>query len=260
MARIRNEPTWRLTLLRSVLIALALTAIFVGAFYLAKAYAPDTTRDALLVAVVAFGIVGASIFAAMHLGRHEHISSGAHIVQAFVMSTAIGLAGYLYFVQGTGEPHADVTQNISTAPLGNGNIAVEADVEVKNLGSQPLEIKRMNSTLQGVDLESTGPKFANAPMQPWDSDIWNETDIIHGTSGPAFENAELNWPTLRFYSPKKDVNHEIEPQESDPFTVTFLIHCPKYRYVRVATEVEKSGKGKMAWKVNSFVDLKPVCS
>ena len=46
------------------------------------------------------------------------------IFQATVTSVAIVLAGYWYFVERRGQPHADVSQTVQVLPSGQGSISI----------------------------------------------------------------------------------------------------------------------------------------
>lgn len=227
---------------------------FLLTIWIARSFAPESNRASFLIALVGLAMVTLSVVAATYLGRHEHIHTGASIVQAFLTSTAIGLAGYFYFVEGRGKPHADVSQTIQTAPLRNGDIVVEAAVVVKNLGTQRLRVSHITSVLQIVDLKPLGMENVPDSSAPY----WNALDEVGGLRGPAFKEGELRWPQARRFD--GSINHEIEAGESDLITVTFLVPCFDIRYARVATDVTKGGEDQMVWKARSFVDLDSVCS
>jgi hypothetical protein len=235
------------------LAAIVVLVLFAIAIWLARTFAPEDSRGTLLIALVALALVTASVLAATHLGQHEHISTGAHIVQSVVTAAAIGLAGYFYFLEGRGKPHADVSQTVQAAPLPDGNVVVEASVVVKNLGTQPLRITKLVSVLQAVDLRPLSLESIAGDKKPY----WNTIETVGGQSAHAFQEAELQWPQMRRFDDR--INHQIEAGESDLITVTFLVPCVGVRYLRVATDVTKSGREQMAWKARTFVDLDPAC-
>lgn len=191
------------------------------------------------------------------------------------IATVVGIiaAVYLYNVERRSKPHADVSQTVQAVSLPGGDLAIEAYVTVKNLGTQLLTIDHIHSRVQTIDLKDLGaPNLLGLAGEQYQ----NATGIIDGTPKRLFEGTELNWRQLRFHD--QDVLHEIEPGESDLITVTFVLPCPAVRYVRVATDVSKpeteswlaqltkrtepkghAEKHSLVWKTRSMVDVEPAC-
>jgi len=108
-----------------------------------------------------------------------------------------------------------------------------------------------------------------------------------GRSWKLFHEAELQWPTLRWFT--SDIAHEVEPGETDTITATFIVPC-SIATVRVATNLRRTDENPVSahgsrlmqrfidvfkgppqagetaaapavdwWKVRSFVDVASAC-
>jgi hypothetical protein len=193
------------------------------------------------------------------------------VLQATFTIIAIALAGYWYFVERRDQPHADLQQKVEAVPLGDGRIAVEAHVTVRNLGRQLLEIDEFQSRLQIASTDLLGmsglPDKAGVPY-------WSSESAERGDPPRHFTNAELRWPQLNFY--KGAVNHRIEPGESDLLVATFILRCPDISFLRVASDIPKpearqviplpirrrskaANEKRLMWKTRSFVDIREAC-
>lgn len=184
--------------------------------------------------------------------------------QGLVTIIAIIAAGYLYFVERRSKPHADVSQTAQAVSLGEDNVALEASVVVKNLGTQLLKVNRIYSRVQPIDIRDLG---VNDLAGRQGEGYWNAVGNVDGQPRPVFSGTELRWRQLKFHD--RDIKHEIEPGESDLVTVSFVFRCPEARFVRVATDVTKPGGKKddssddeieLVWKTRTMVDLQPICT
>lgn len=234
------------------------------------------TLATLIVLVCAIAI--AVILLARVIGE-ERTNVWVQIFQAVATTAAITLAGYWYFIERRGEPHADVSQTAEVIPLGKGRIAVEVHVHVQNLGRQLLRIDRFVSRLQLADVDHYG---MNDLIGKNGLDYWHSTSVAGKDARAHFNHAELRWPQLNYYDDK--VEHEIEPGESDLLVATFLLNCPPQDFVRVASDVAKpideqtdenteseanllanAGEAhpiddrRMMWKARSFVNVGKIC-
>ena len=223
----------------------------------------------------------------------------AKYAQGVITSTAIILAGYLYFVERRSKPHADVTQTVEAVSVGEGVVAIEASVIVKNLGTQLLTIDHVVSRLQVIDLRPLGVDNLPKLKGP---DYWKAKNA---TGRDVFLGPEMRWRQVRLYDSdefwardaRDRFEHKIEPGESDLTTISFVIPCPKNaRHIRVATEVGNPATGispverirakqvrdkapqpdtsgpsatanpaddqpqEMFWKARTTVHLEPICA
>lgn len=179
----------------------------------------------------------------------------AKLLQALFTLTAFGLAAYWYFVERKGLPHADIEQQVTVVPLAGGLVAIEAHVKIRNLGERLLRIEHINSRLQNVEAATyaygalaglRGPSYWNA-QRP-------------NRAGGQYTGAELRWPVRRQFD--EQVEHEIEPGETDLFVATFLAPCSGVDWVRVATDVYKPGGDPdhpLAWKARNFASIAAAC-
>lgn len=198
----------------------------------------------------------------------ERSEPWVRVVQGVFTCFAILLAGYLYFLERRSKPHADVSQTAQAVSLGDNIVAIEAAVTVKNLGTQLLEISRVNSRAQALDVKLLG--VDNLAYLQGDK-YWKASGTVDGEAREVFNGSELRWRQLKVY--KDDVDHEIEPGETDLLTITFVFPCPAAQFVRIATDVSKPGveaaaktddadktkTRKLAWKTRTIVDLKQLC-
>lgn len=178
-------------------------------------------------------------------------SKWAQFLQALFTLLALILAGYWYFVERKGMPHADVSQTVNVMPVSNDIVAVEALVSVKNLGQRLLHIRRVQSYLQNIDANAYG---YDDLVQLRGNDYWQAQ---RAGGGRQFDAGELRWPVARRFDAA--VDHRIEPGETDVITITFLVRCSSVRQVRVATDVfrpRSASEPEWAWKARSIV---PVC-
>lgn len=149
-------------------------------------------------------------------------------------------------------------------PVKRGLVAVEAHVQFDNKGMTRIDLHHANVKLQNVsdqpygygDLaRQTGPAYwqANRPGK---------------ASDRQFREGELRWPVINQFD--DDIDHLIEPGETDILVFTFLVPCQslatdtsmKRHFIRVASDVTKpagSGPKDFAWKARSFADLSTAC-
>lgn len=252
------------------------------------------TIGLILIALI---VVAIALVVAIWLGL-TRAEPWAKYVQGVITSTAIILAGYLYFVERRSKPHADVSQTVEAVSVGEGVVAIQASVIVENLGTQLLKIDHVVSRLQIIELRPL--EVADLPDLKgeayWKAKSKKNRDVFLGP--------EVRWRQLRIYDsddfwekyPKDRFEHRIEPGESDLTTFSFIIPCPKNaRHVRVATDVanpaigippaerakarrarqasQKKAAGpsadadavgskskEMFWKARTTVDLEPICA
>lgn len=192
----------------------------------------------------------------------------AKYAQALLTLLALLVTGYWFFLERKGMPHADVSQEVSVVPVAEGLVAIEAHISVKNLGQRLLKIDRINSRLQLVRADAYGYEALDRARGDayWDG-------VRPGKSGGAqFHASELRWPIHRRFD--DDVEHNIEPGETDLIVVTFLMDCSMAKWVRVASDVynpegsddlmsglesEDEEEERFAWKTRSFVEVANVC-
>lgn len=191
----------------------------------------------LLVCVSALMLVAFGLYR-WKASTHE----AALIFQAVLTGAAIVVAGYWYVVERRGSPHADVSQTVTQAPLGDGLVAVEVIVSVRNLGSTLLKISTADIRLQQV--------YPNVV----DLDAIRETKIdqwpnMFADGRPMFNGTELQWPILKWYHDK--IDNEVEPGETDTIIADFVIPCAVKRY-RIATELAKPEGPGLTWKARTF--------
>lgn len=218
-------------------------------------------------------------------------------LQGVITCTAIILAGYLYFVERRSKPHAEVSQTVEAVSVGDGVVAIQASVLVKNVGTQLLTIDHVIGRLQIIDLRLLGvEELAGLKGK----DYWKAKSK---TGRDVFLGPEARWRQLRYYDSDDFLGgqvedqflHKIEPGESDLTTFSFVIPCPKKaRHIRIATDVANPATGitpaervrarqdrkkpqpepsgaapkvdatedgpeEMFWKARTTVDLEPVC-
>lgn len=199
----------------------------------------------------------------------------AQYAQALLTLLALLTTGYWFFLERKGMPHADVSQEVSVIPLTSELVAIESHVRIKNLGERLLEIDKINSRLQLVRPDAYDYVALNRKNG---EDYWLAERPNASKSSEQFHIAELRWPIYRQY--RDDVQHSIEPGETDLLVVTFLMECRLAKWARVATDVykpEPRSFGKIeeadaqgesegeedvnfAWKARSFVDVAEICA
>ena len=177
-------------------------------------------------------------------------------VQALATGAAVVAGGYWYFIERHGHPHADISQNVHVVPVASGLIAVEAHVELKNLGRSLLEVNAANVRLQRV---SADPYAYGDLSRLTEGAYWGSLRPGETPSGRQFASGELRWPTINRFS--GSIRHSIEPGETDLLVFTFLLPCVGERFVRIATEISNpASENELAWKDRSFVDVRPACT
>jgi hypothetical protein len=194
-------------------------------------------------------------------GRDKSFSDAANTFQTVLTAAAIMLAGYWYFVERRGKPHADVTQAVSVVPIKPGFVGVESQISIKNLGETVLRINQARVKLQQISPPPSDPgilipeKLASLGRDEWPE--YAEPDAT-GRQLPMFSTTELQWPTIRRYRDK--VNHEIEPGETDVMIATFIVTCD-IKMVRVAALLRKDSgdKDEKWWRSAAFADTAKVC-
>ncbi|MBX7501986.1 hypothetical protein K3181_11085 [Qipengyuania sp. YG27] len=189
----------------------------------------------------------------------------ARYAQALLTLVALATTGYWFFLERKGMPHADVSQEVSAVPLGDGLIAVEAHVKVHNLGQRELVVDHLKSRLQLVRGDAYRYDLLNAKKG---DDYW-AAKRSGKSHKPQFNQAELLWPIHRTFD--RRVEYKIEPGETDLVVATFLMSCSKANWIRVATDIFKpSGAGRWfgwknekdkdkAWKARTFLDVRSAC-
>jgi hypothetical protein len=189
---------------------------------------------------------------------HKKYLDISNLVQSSLTTLAILIAGYWFFVERKGAPHADIEEKIAVIPSEKaGQFAiVEATITVKNLGQQLLRIRNVDVRLQTADLDQAKAR-AVAELGPteWPQQLANGTHL--------FNEAEYQWPTLRWF--RQEVDHEVEPGESDMLTATFVVPC-SIQNIRIAAQIEKGSSGilfwrtpSMFWKARSFASTEQAC-
>ena len=211
--------------------------------------------EAAIALVVLAGLVGLS-FLIYGFRDLTKANDWAKLLQAIFTLAAFSLAAYWYFAERKGMPHADVQQSVTVRSLADGIVAVEAHVAVKNLGARLLRLNEIQSYLQ--DVEATTYNYAQlAELE--DALYWTAARPSNG--GAHFTRAELRWPVVRGFHDQ--VEHRIEPGETDLIVITFLVQCKEVAdTVRVATDILRpdAGPERHAWKTRSFTDLGDACS
>lgn len=197
-------------------------------------------------------LVSVSLFI-VGLRNIEASSRRAQYAQVLLTILAFSTTAYWFFVERKGMPHADVSQTIHMVPLGGGLAAVEAHIQIRNLGQRLLKVRHVNSRLQTVRPDAYDYVGLNAKLG---DEHWRATRP--SSDAKQFHGSELRWPILREYN--EGVKHEIEPGETDLIVVTYLIHCTEFTWVRVASDILNStAENSLAWKTRSFANTHDVC-
>ncbi|RYI12408.1 MAG: hypothetical protein EON48_13145 [Acetobacteraceae bacterium] len=205
-------------------------------------------------------IVGLAISRFVH-GKDQAFSDAASTFQTILTAGAIMLAGYWYFVERRGKPHADISQVISIVPIKPGFVAVETQINIKNVGETLLEVTRAQIWLQQVSPPPESPgalvpeNLTKLGVFDWPRHTPADKD---GYASAIYTNAEFHWPPIKVYRDK--VMHEIEPGESDAMIATFMVKCD-VQVVRVAAYVYKGGQGKNErwWRTAAFANTSEAC-
>jgi hypothetical protein len=192
--------------------------------------------------------------------RSEEANRGAETVQAVLTAGALLLAGYWYFVERKGQPHANVTQAVFVQHLQRGYVLVESHVSVQNLGSRLLKINQARMRLQQV----------SPALYPYDElakksgpDYWAALKPLMFKGKPVryFNELELSFPLLREYN--GPVRHEVEPGETDLLVTSFIVPCTA-KVVRITASLQKDpgdeGSEPMVWKARNFADITQWCN
>ena len=183
----------------------------------------------------------------------KHAPSAKDGAAAFSsLATGIGIvvAGYWFLAQRKIAPHVGLTQTLVIVPGDPGYAVVESSLNIANLGETLLPIRKLDLRLQTVDpsgmdlAQVRATAFADWPAH-----------FADGVT-PMFVEAELQWPTIRYFA--RPVVHDVEPGETDVITSTFVVSCATRR-VRVAAEVAREGKKPMAWKTRAFGSTIEAC-
>ena len=239
--------------------------------------------------LIVLGLLIALLVLALFIAGFRNVEIAgkrADYAQAFFTLLAFIATAYWFFVERKGMPHADVTQTIYVQPIADRLVAVEAHVNVKNLGERLLEVGWVYSRLQLSHHRSYDFAGLNAKD---DDPYWDAVKTMkNGSTLPYFNAAELQWPTWRQFD--RAVRHEIEPGESDLIVLTYVMSCDDAPAVRVATDIFKPSDwfpsrpikaapkgspdqadpgqeeaarpepGAMAWKTRTFASLDEACS
>jgi hypothetical protein len=201
-------------------------------------------------------VVAALVYLATPHAKDSKRNNFAQNLQFVFTSLAIFLAGYWYFVERRGFPHANLSQRVLVLPLADGLVAVEAHVSLQNLGTTMFRVESAVVRLQAV--EPTTYNYADLAALSG-QDYWNAERPNPGPRrSNQFQDGELRWPVLNQYT--RPVTHDVEAGETDLMVFTFVLRCPSHRYVRVSTDVINPGhEDPRAWKARSFVDLNSAC-
>ena len=211
----------------------------------------------MIVLLVLFSLVVGVEVARRLFTKDASYSDAIKGLQAVLTATAILMAGYWYFVDRKGKPHAEVSEQLNVVPIGiEGAVGIEATITVKNIGEQLLQVRGVDIRLQSATMDAdTTKKMLGMGLNEWPSK-WPSGE-------PLFNEAEYQWPTMRWFN--APISHDVEPGESDVITATFIVPCSA-REVRVATSVEKGASGiwlwkgpTMNWKTRQFADTTVVC-
>ena len=189
-------------------------------------------------------LLGAMFFLALYIWGVRDLEKWdkrAKYAQALLTLLALLTTGYWFFLERRGMPHADVSQEVSVIPVTEGLVAVEAHVEISNLGQRLLRIDKVSSRLQLVRHERFDYDDLATKMK---EDYWQAVrPRMKAENSKQFHYAELRWPIYRKY--EDEVEHRIEPGETDVFVVTYLASCKLAKWVRVATDVHKPEKARL---------------
>jgi hypothetical protein len=243
--------------------------------------------ESLLILLGGLTLVAIFIFGTKKLDvAHKH----AEFAQALFTLAAFLATAYWFFVERKGQPHADVSQVVHVLPLGRGLIMVEAHISVKNLGERLLRLERLTSRVQVVhaapyNIRALGDLNGDEYWNAWRSD----REGIEDVGNSHFNYSELRWPIIKEY--EQEVDHEIEPGETDLIVVTFVLNCQSgMDWVRVASDIQHpdasgpadpaplgrdaplslpadgteakigSEGAPMAWKARSFSEVREACA
>jgi hypothetical protein len=200
-------------------------------------------------AALFLGIVWSILWFTAYLHkRNSEYYQAADMFQAILTGAAILVAGYWYLVERRGTAHADISQSLTIAPAEEGYAIVESAVKMHNLGSTLLKIRKIDVRLQQASPTGLPLKeMADAGYKDWPKQFKDKTPMYNGT--------ELQWPLLKSFM--GDVRYDIEPDESDTATTTFVVSCD-IKEIRVAAEVNKANSS-LWWKTRTFASLEKAC-
>lgn len=189
--------------------------------------------------------------------RLLRVNDWAKLLQAAFAIGALVLAGYWYFVERRGMPHADVTQTVHVVPVSPGLVAVEAHISVKNLGERLLQVRGIKSRLQRVEAAS----YDYAQLAGQSGQAYWKAKRPNSPKDAQFHDTELRWPIHEQY--EGPIDHDVEPGETDLIVVTFLFRCRAADNIRLATDIispsEDRKEEELAWKARSFADVADAC-
>ena len=195
-----------------------------------------------------------AVFIYIGVRKDAHLKPWAEAVQALLTALAIVLAGYWYFVERKGEPHADVTQKVDVMPLEPGIVVVEATIQIKNIGTRLLKIKSEDVRLQKVapaeqEVTALADLRGGAPFSA------KLTSAMRAGNDEAYDEGEIAWPTLQSFD--RPLDRQIEAGETDQLVVDFIVRCDA-RAVRIASYVSKDDD--MSWSAATLVNLREPCA
>lgn len=201
-------------------------------------------------------LIAVLVLARVSYGWHRQytdLKPSVELTQTVLAILGIALAGYWYFIERKGVPHADIAQKLEIMPIQPGLVAVESHLTIKNLGSRLLKLTEADIRLQQV---SPPRMLPYEELQKLSAERYFTAAVrSDGELTRLFDQGELKWPTLKWYSGR--IDRHIEPGETDLVVTTFLVRCD-LRIVRVAAYLEKSRK--LAWSAASSADLAPACA
>lgn len=181
--------------------------------------------------------------------KFERYERAALAAQAIVTCVALLSAGWWYFVERKGMPHADVSLRVTAVKLDEARLLVEARLAVRNLGTTLLEVG--------------GADFRYQPLAP-DALRLDEIESLERSAFPGFEdggqyqNGVLQWNVTRNYVDREHTL-ELEPGERDLRHVDFIANC-RHPAARVTASMEKPGdEDGRVWRDRALVSFVELC-
>ncbi|HEX8572668.1 MAG TPA: hypothetical protein VF759_07950 [Allosphingosinicella sp.] len=154
--------------------------------------------------------------------------STAIVVQASVAAIAIVVAGFWYYFERRGQPHADIALEVAGAKVEEGLVLIEAQVLTKNLGRRLLKTSDWDVRLQTVAPTSL-PLLDIARLAARD---WRT--VVKGQE--VYAGQVIEWHSIKEFEGSKP--RETEPGEVDAAPFDFIVGCGT-KVARLVVHVKK---------------------